>query len=165
MLCCVPKGGEKQDENPSEAGTAVRVLPSSSSVPNRAKLTSRATSRSLNSLNSFDSPSRSSVGSYDEVASGFNNVSRKPSRSYDDVSSSSDDPEEMTAQVVDALRGSKAWQMRQMQMQQKSRSSHVQKTQSLPRTTQAKEALQAGNEGRVLISQETLLRWLKAKAA
>lgn len=88
-------------------------------------------------------------------------VSKKPNRSFDEVTSSSDDPEEMTAQMADALRGNGAWQSRQVQVQ----------VQRAPKSSQKKptyrkqETANVGNEGRVVVSQDTLLRWLESKAA
>ncbi|KAL3142638.1 hypothetical protein ABBQ38_002947 [Trebouxia sp. C0009 RCD-2024] len=99
--------------------------------------------------------------SYDRVTG-----SKKPGRSFDKVTSSSDDPEEMTAHLTDALRGNQAWQSRQsLQMQRAAPSlAHKPKHSRQKSVLKVKETIsRIGNEGRVVVSQNTLLRWLESK--
>ena len=93
-------------------------------------------------------------------------VSKKPNRSFDEVTSSSDDPEEMTVQLADALRGNRAWQSRQVLMRRAPPAlGHMPKSSQKKATYRKQEPANVGNEGRVVVSQDTLLRWLKSKAA
>lgn len=101
---------------------------------------------------------------HDRLTSSSISLSKKPNRSWDEVTSSSDDPQEMTAQLADALRGNQAWQSRQGEMQtappatgQKPKSSRKNATYKNQKTASI------GNEGRVVVSQDTLLRWLESK--
>ena len=106
------------------------------------------------------------------AAAGSAAATGKASRSYDEVTSNSDGPEEVTAEVAGALRGNTAGQSRQEQvvqqtpLGQKPEAAHVPLGKSNHARGHVKQSQkQAGNEGRVLVSQETLLRWLKFKAA
>lgn len=76
------------------------------------------------------------------------------SQSYNDVTSSSDDPAEVTARVADAFTGNKS---------QRKRQEHQQK--SPQHAKQPNFAHQPNNEGRLVISKDTLLRWLHSKHA
>lgn len=76
------------------------------------------------------------------------------SQSYDGVTSSSDDPAEVTARVADAFTGNKL---------QRQRQGHHQKL--LQHEKQPNLAHAPNNEGRLVISKDTLLRWLHSKHA
>ena len=102
---------------------------------------------------------------YNRSSSSSVSVSKKPNRSFDEVTGSSDDPREMTAQLADALRGNQAWQSRQGKMQTAPPATG-QKPKPSRKTTTYKNQTTAsiGNEGRVVVSQDALLRWLESKA-
>ena len=129
----------------------------------RAKPASKGASRTYDEASQdADSSNRRVSRSYDDdhSASSSNGLNRKPRRSSNEATSSSDDPEEMTAHLADALRGNEAWQSRQVQrgtpaLRQKPKSSRQQST------FKAKQTSSIGNEGRVVVSQDTLLRWLE----
>ena len=134
------------------------------SVPfRRAKPVSKNMSRSYDEANS---DAETSSRSYERSTSSFAGVSKKPNRGSDEVTSSSDDPEEMTAQLADALRGNRAWQSRQVQMQRAPPAlGQMPKSHHKKLTYRNQGTANVRNEGRVVVSQDTLLRWLESKAA
>ena len=115
---------------------------------------------------SYDEASQTADGSHRNLSGSYDRAtdSRKPGRSFDEVNSSSDDPEEMTAQLADALRGNQAWQSRQLVQRETPALRHKPKLSRQKSVSKAKETTsQTGNEGRVVVSQDTLLRWLESK--
>ena len=80
--------------------------------------------------------------------------------SCDDVSSRSDNPAEVTAQVVNAKKGYKSRQQRQSQK----KSQQLQQPK-YPLSEAATEKCQHVNEGRIVVSRTTLLQWLQSKDA
>jgi hypothetical protein len=80
--------------------------------------------------------------------------------SCDDVSSSSDDPAEVTAQMVNATKGYKSRQQRQSQK----KSQQLQQPK-YPLSEIATQKCQNVNEGRIVVSRNTLLQWLQSKDA
>lgn len=123
---------------------------------------SRKSSRSFGEVSQdAGDPHRNSGRSYDRGTG-----SKKPGGSFDEVTSSSDDPEEMAAQLADALRGNQAWQRRQFVQMQRATPAleHKPKHSRQKPVSKVKDTLsRTGNEGRVVISQNTLLRWLESK--
>ena len=112
------------------------------------------------------SSSRQLSRSYEGSPNSSAGVSKKSNRSFDEVTSSSDDPEEMTAQLADALRGNPAWQSRQVQMRRAPPAlGHMPKSFPEKPTHRQQETKSVRNEGRVVVSQDTLLWWLESKAA
>ncbi|KAA6424792.1 MAG: hypothetical protein FRX49_04966 [Trebouxia sp. A1-2] len=77
-----------------------------------------------------------------------------------DVNSSSDNPAEVIAQVVNAVKGSKTQQQRQSQKK-------FQQLQQLkhPFSEVATQKCQHINQGRIVVSRNTLLQWLQSKDA
>ena len=71
--------------------------------------------------------------------------------------SSSDDAADVTAQLADALKGSNTWQQKR----------HSKNSQHAKQPNLAVSGLpaQAGNEGRIVVSQDALLHWLHSKAS
>ena len=112
-----------------------------------------------------ESSSRQLGRSYERSTSSSAGVSKKPNRSFDEVTSSSDDPQEMTAQLADALRGNQAWQSRQVQMRRAPPALGHMSNSSQPKPRhKIQQTRNVENEGRVIVSQGTLLRWLESKA-
>ena len=113
-----------------------------------------------------ESSSRRLSRSHERSTSSSAGVSKELHRSFDEVTSSSDDPEEMTAQLADALRGNRAWQSRQVQMRRAPPAlGHMPKSSQKKTKHRSQEPANVGNEGRLVVSQDTLLRWLESKAA
>ncbi len=77
-----------------------------------------------------------------------------------DVSSSSDNPAEVTAQAVNAVKGYKSRQQRQSQK----KSQQLQQPK-YPFSEVATQKCQHVNEGRIVVSRNTLLQWLQSKDA
>ena len=75
-----------------------------------------------------------------------------------DVSSSSDSPAQVTAQVVNAVKGYKSRQQRQSQ-----KKSQQLKQPKFPFSEVATQKCQHVNEGRIVVSRNTLLQWLQSK--
>ena len=78
--------------------------------------------------------------------------------SSDDVNSSSGNPAEVTAQVVNAVEGYKCRQQRQSQK----KSQQLQQPK-YPLSEVATQKSRHVNEGRIVVSRNTLLQWLQSK--
>jgi len=78
--------------------------------------------------------------------------------SSDDVNSRSGNPAEVTAQVVNAVEGYKCRQQRQSQK----KSQQLQQPK-YPLSEVATQKSQHVNEGRIVVSRDTLLQWLQSK--